>query len=120
MTQDWLLYLLIGGTCFLIGFAAAWFWPRNSRSGKTVVQLEQELEDYREEVADHFVQTTVLINELSDSYRSIYAHVKDGADRILDPDMLQSKLEQYQMTKHLPQPASPSKSSSAASEVEKD
>ena len=54
-------------------------------------QLMAELADYRKRVADHFVQTSQKLHDLTLQYRAVYDHLAAGAGELC-PDSLE-KLE---------------------------
>jgi hypothetical protein len=45
-------------------------------------QAKQARVDYEAEVSDHFAQTADLLHKLTDDYRSVYAHLADGAEQL--------------------------------------
>lgn len=57
-------------------------------------QLKAENERFREEVNAHFVQSAQLINELTDSYKKVFDHLSDGADRLVDKDTTRDRMPQ--------------------------
>ncbi len=82
--------LLIGT---LLGGAGVWLWL--TKRGGTVTSVEKlkaENERFREEVNEHFVQTAELINRLTDSYKAVFDHLSDGADKLVDEEVVQSRM----------------------------
>ena len=82
-----ILAFLLGTT---LGCIAAWLIV--SRENKTQ-QLEVELNelkghftDYRDQVTRHFMQTSSLVQTMTDSYRDVYEHLASGAKRLCDVD----------------------------------
>ena len=81
--------LLIGGG---IGAVTGWYLAMSSRGDnkrKVIMDLESQLDqakqarvDYEAEVSDHFAQTADLLHKLTDDYRSVYAHLADGAEQL--------------------------------------
>lgn len=97
-------------TILIIGFAvgvaagagAAWLWARFS--GKQSGPDAKQQAAYREEVADHFVKTAELVNRLTDSYKEVFDHLRDGAGRLVDEETLRQRLaheEDKDVTLHL-------------------
>ena len=77
----------------LIGGVGVWFWLR-SRPGATqsVASLQKENQQFREEVNQHFVQTAELINQLTDSYKAVFDHLSDGAERLVDEKTIEERM----------------------------
>ncbi len=82
--------LLLG---LLIGGVGVWFWLK-SRPGaaQSVVSLQKENQQFREEVNQHFVQTAELINQLTDSYKAVFDHLSDGAERLVDQKTIEERM----------------------------
>ncbi len=97
-----ILAFLLGTT---LGCIAAWMIL--SRENKTQ-QLEVELNelkghftDYRDQVTRHFMQTSSLVQTMTESYRDVYEHLASGAKRLCDVDegasqLYQAKTEEIQ------------------------
>lgn len=79
----------------LLGGTAAWLWL-NSRSGgaNSVATLKRENERFREEVNEHFVQTAELINQLTDSYKAVFDHLSEGAEKLVDQEAVRERMPQ--------------------------
>lgn len=83
----WVVYLGIG---LVIGITAGIFLSRlDMLKSKKQQQLEEDLEktrteldNYRTEVARHFVQTSSLINNMTESYRAVFDHLASGAQEL--------------------------------------
>lgn len=45
-------------------------------------EMQQQQEDYQQEVSEHFVETGQLLNQLTDSYRDVHNHLARGAQRL--------------------------------------
>ncbi len=70
---------------------AAWLFKRSGNPNSPKA-LQQELDNYREEVVDHFAETAALVNEMTDSYKAVFDHLQTGADKLIDPEALREKL----------------------------
>lgn len=84
------------------GAAAVWLWFRYG-AGTDGAEARQQAK-YREEVADHFVKTAELVNRLTDSYKEVFDHLRDGAGNLVDEDTLRRRLaneEDKDVTLHL-------------------
>lgn len=58
-----------------------------------VRDLRRELEDYRQEVADHFIGTAERVNDLTRAYKAVYDHLEVGAYRLVGEETLHHRLE---------------------------
>ncbi|MFN2333185.1 MAG: YhcB family protein [Wenzhouxiangellaceae bacterium] len=86
----WLFAGLIIGTA--IGAAAVWLMNKRSSSGESVESIRRENEQFREEVSEHFVETARLINQLTDSYKDVFDHLSQGAEKLADDRMLAERM----------------------------
>lgn len=99
---SWVAYLSIG---VLIGIAAGFYFSiLNGSEKKRLQELEAKLKEaenqmsgYKQNVTDHFVTTSNLLNNMTDSYRAIYDHMSDGAKTLCSQSLLDSPANQYQL-----------------------
>jgi uncharacterized membrane-anchored protein YhcB (DUF1043 family) len=86
----------IGILSFLIGIALGWIITytlivRHGRSQALQLELDQLKEnfrDYRDQVTHHFMRTSELVQEMTQSYRSVYEHLASGAQHLCgDPEL---------------------------------
>lgn len=86
----WLIVgLIVGGA---IGGVATW-WISRARGGVvSVMQLKKENDKFRDEVAEHFVETARLINQMSESYKQVFDHLSSGAEKLVDDEKLAERL----------------------------
>lgn len=85
--------LIIGlSVGLLIGGLVLRFGRKPSNAEKSFSELQSEHHAFREEVADHFVETANLINHLTDSYKEVFEHMQKGAQALVDSDTLREKL----------------------------
>ncbi len=87
-----LVGLIVG---LVIGAAVILMFQRRQTGNKTVLELQQEHTEFREQVADHFVETAGLVNRLTDSYKEVFDHLQSGAQTLVDPQTLQDKLPNH-------------------------
>jgi len=79
----------------MVGATAAWLWlDRKSGSADSVETLKRENERFREEVNEHFVQTAELINQLTDSYKAVFDHLSEGAEKLVDEKAVRERMPQ--------------------------
>ncbi|MEX2541151.1 MAG: DUF1043 family protein [Trueperaceae bacterium] len=90
-------WLWIGGALLLgvvLGAAVStWLTRRNGSDKETVNRLRGEIEDYKHEVSEHFVQTAELVNTLTRSYKAVYDHLEHGAYRLVGEESLRKELD---------------------------
>jgi len=79
---------------FIAGGLVVWLLGARRRHEPTVGQLKAENERFREEVNAHFVRSAQLINELTDSYKKVFDHLSDGAERLVDPKTMRERMPQ--------------------------
>ena len=49
-----------------------------------IQHLEQEFEQYKISVSDHFSKTSTLVNELTENYVKVYQHLAEGSQSLAD------------------------------------
>ena len=95
-----LLGFLLGTT---IGSIAAYL--AYSRNGKTrhlqaeLNELKDRFADYRDQVTQHFMQTSTLVQEMTERYRAVYEHLASGAQHLCNVDTGTDQLEQAKADK---------------------
>ncbi len=92
--MDILTAVIIGLSGGLVGVGVAWLVFSRKTHEPTVAQLKAENEHFREEVNAHFVRTAQLMNELTDSYKKVFDHLSDGADRLVDEQAVRERMPQ--------------------------
>jgi uncharacterized protein len=85
-----IIALILGA---LLGATGVWLWLRQRGvGGESVAEIKKENARFREEVNEHFVQTAELINQLTDSYKAVFDHLSDGADKLVDEDAVRERM----------------------------
>ncbi|HZX23200.1 MAG TPA: DUF1043 family protein [Woeseiaceae bacterium] len=93
MEEFSLVSLLIGAAIGLVlGAGALFVWFRYGGGAGGATSARRREEAYREEVADHFVKTAELVNQLTDSYKEVFDHLRDGAGHLVDEEILRQRL----------------------------
>jgi uncharacterized membrane-anchored protein YhcB (DUF1043 family) len=77
-----------------VGAGIVWLIVARKTNVVSVNQLKVENERFREEVNAHFVQSAQLINELTDSYKKVFDHLSDGAERLVDKEAVRERMPQ--------------------------
>lgn len=50
-------------------------------------QTEDQLRDYQQDVAEHFAETSQLVNALTQSYKEVHQHLAASALKLSNPDL---------------------------------
>lgn len=84
---------------FAMGGATGYFISRQLKDKRTQ-ELEQklaatrtELADYRGEVNQHFLKTSLLVGKLTNNYREVYEHLATGAQKLCNEKAGTPKLD---------------------------
>ena len=82
-----------------IGFLAAgiglgfWFSQLRMKVDSTKAdKVQQQFDDYKREVTQHFGQTAEHFKAIGREYRELYEHMAGGADSLCDREALDTKL----------------------------
>ena len=83
-------FWIIGMLSFLLGTVIGCILTysiigRNNRTRQLQVELNELTEDfriYRDQVTHHFMRTSELVQEMTQSYRSVYEHLASGAQHL--------------------------------------
>ena len=73
---------------FAIGGATGFFISRQLKDKRTreleekLAATRTELSDYRGEVNQHFLKTSLLVGKLTNDYREVYEHLATGAQKL--------------------------------------
>ncbi|WP_405234422.1 ZapG family protein [Lentisalinibacter salinarum] len=93
MEEFSLVSLLIGAAIGLaLGAGGLFVWFRYGGGATGTTSARRREEAYREEVADHFVKTAELVNQLTDSYKEVFDHLREGAGHLVDEEILRQRL----------------------------
>lgn len=91
-TWLWIAVALVAGA--VLGAAVALLLARRSRGDQeSVRRLRKEIDGYKQEVGEHFVETAELVNNLTRSYKAVYDHLEHGAYRLVGEETLRRKLD---------------------------
>ena len=83
-------FWVIGMLSFLLGTVIGCILTytivaRNNRTHQLQVELNELTDDfrnYRDQVTHHFMRTSELVQEMTQSYRSVYEHLASGAQHL--------------------------------------
>ena len=89
-TSTWLigvLGMLLGG---MLGSIATYLVTARNRKTSELQQelgqLRERFTDYRDQVTQHFMRTSELVQEMTRSYRDVYEHLAAGAQHLCGDD----------------------------------
>ena len=93
--------LLIGLACLAIGLIIGFTLSRTlhpqERERKDLEeklqQSQDQIKDYQQEVTEHFIKTSELINNLSHNYRDVHEHLATGAMRLTNTEISRQMIE---------------------------
>jgi len=68
-----------------VGYLLFMAVERRKTGGKTASEIHAELQEYREQVQEHFTKTSDLFQSLTVQYRELYDHLADGAQDLCEP-----------------------------------
>jgi len=86
-----LIGLIVG---VLLGFLiSAMFKKGNKEDREKLIALQEEFDNYKREVSDHFVETAARVNQLTSSYKDVYDHLEKGAFKLVGAEELHKRLE---------------------------
>jgi uncharacterized membrane-anchored protein YhcB (DUF1043 family) len=85
-TSIWLTGILFTALGIAIGSIVTYLVvARNGRTRKLQNELDQlkdRFTDYRDQVTQHFMRTSELVQEMTQSYRAVYEHLASGAQNL--------------------------------------
>jgi len=66
---------------------------RRAGGGRSAGDLRRELDQYRDDVANHYADTARKIDTLTRAYKDVYDHLEDGAHRLVGEEPLRARLQ---------------------------
>lgn len=83
------ILMILGGVAFgalgvSFGYQAAMARERKSGGGRTASELRTELDDYQQNVSDHFMESAALLQGMTEQYKKVYEHMARGAQELCD------------------------------------
>jgi len=82
--------LIIG---LLAGSGMMTLLHRKQAGGKSVADLQKEMDDYREQVSGHFATTSDLFKDMTEKYRDVYNHLASGSQDLCEDPMAHARIE---------------------------
>lgn len=87
------ILMIVGGLVLLAAGAGLGYWYAlvGGQRGRAD-ELQDELEQYRSKVNDHFAQTAEHFQTIGREYRALYQHMATGAEALCDPREIDGRL----------------------------
>lgn len=92
-TNPWILALIALLFGAMIGMLLTLLFERRKSGGRTVEDLQREMDDYKEEVGKHFATTSELFRDMTEKYRDVYNHLASGSQHLCEDAMEHARLE---------------------------
>ncbi|MBL4772824.1 MAG: DUF1043 family protein [Alcanivoracaceae bacterium] len=95
LMTDQLFYLFSAALFGLVIGALIMYFASgaNRDSEKGVAEVEKKLNNYQQEVAQHFEQTADLVDELTQSYKKVFDHLGKSARGLMTDEQVQAQIE---------------------------
>ncbi len=88
-------FLLVGLGSFIVGVLITLLFKRGNRKQQAELEAAKKaLQDYREAVNNHFIDTADAVDELTRSYQNVFAQLSRGAEELMTPEAYRRQLEQ--------------------------
>lgn len=96
--------------CFVVGvgigvlISRTWVPPQHQQElERSLQEARSDLEQYQQNVAKHFVETSQRISHLTDSYKGLHEHLAQGATHFTSSEVSQQMLQtEYKPTTNDP------------------
>ena len=87
--------LMVAATAFIAGCLLSLLLSKSLSSGEKksrtletrLKETEEKLNDYQQEVTDHFAQTAQLVNNLTQNYKEVHEHLAGSALKLANVDI---------------------------------
>ncbi|MDH5217928.1 MAG: YhcB family protein [Gammaproteobacteria bacterium] len=98
-----IIFLFVGlaigaAVAYLLTRSDSKLQQRNDELKKQLEEADQGLATYKQEVANHFMKTADLVNNMTDSYRSVHEHLAQGANALCSEQLGVEQLDIRQTT----------------------
>ncbi len=91
--NPWVLALIALLLGLFLGVIGTQLFERRKTGGRTVDDVQSELDDYKEEVGKHFATTSELFRDMTEKYRDVYNHLATGSQALCEDSMEHARLE---------------------------
>ena len=77
--------ILVGASILLFGLGLGVGYWFSRREATKASDIQNELDDYRRHVTEHFSETAQHFQAIGQQYQSLYKHMAQGAEALCDP-----------------------------------
>lgn len=104
--------IIVSIVCLVLGGVAGYFAGRLFSTDKKgframearANQAEEQLKQFQNDVTEHFKETSVLVNKLTENYKDVHEHLAAGAIKLANADigrdLLDSASKQWAQSDH--------------------
>jgi uncharacterized membrane-anchored protein YhcB (DUF1043 family) len=71
----------------IVTYLATTRYGRNRELQEELNLLKERFTDYRDQVTQHFMRTSELVQEMTQSYRAVYEHLASGAQNLCSDEL---------------------------------
>ncbi len=86
IASTWVFGVLVFAIGLVLGCMATYLvvarYGRTRELQEELNQLKERFTDYRDQVTQHFMRTSELVQEMTQSYRAVYEHLASGAQHL--------------------------------------
>jgi hypothetical protein len=91
--MDGLVYILVAGIFGLVfGMSVMYLIQKKNAGGSDVKAVQEKLDNYQQQVEHHFAKTADLIDNLTDSYKEVFQHLSESAEKLLTDEQIKNQL----------------------------
>ncbi len=88
-----MIYILAAGVIgLLLGMTIMYVLQRQGQDNNQTKAVEKQLENYQQEVEQHFAKTADLIDNLTHSYQEVFQHLSDSAEQLMTEEQIKNQL----------------------------
>ena len=95
--STWAFGILVFVIGLVLGCIATYLvivrYGRTRELQKELNQLKERFTDYRDQVTQHFMRTSELVQEMTQSYRAVYEHLANGAQPLCGDESDTNRLD---------------------------
>ncbi|VAW40801.1 hypothetical protein MNBD_GAMMA01-257 [hydrothermal vent metagenome] len=66
---------------------------KSKDSNSSIAEVEEKLNDYQQDVVQHFEQTADLVDELTQSYKKVFDHLGKSARELMTDEQIQIQID---------------------------
>ena len=91
--MDGLMYVFVAGIFgLLFGMLVMHLLQQKNAGSSDVKAVKEKLDNYQQQVESHFAKTADLIDNLTDSYKEVFQHLSESAEKLLTDEQIKNQL----------------------------